>query len=305
MKRRFNRVGVLKGGVSSEREVSLRSGAAVADGLRRCGYAVEEIDITTRDLKLPDGIQALFIALHGTFGEDGTVQRMLDETGVPYTGSGAASSMLSFDKVRTRDHLTAHGLPVPPGEVLQRARERTLSFPLVVKPPREGSSVGCHIVQSEAEWEEAFSDTVAFSGVALAETFIPGRELTVGIVEWGEPGGGGLRVLPAVEIEPAGGWYDYAAKYTTGETRYTVPARLDADVADRLRELALKTFECLGARGLGRVDFRLSPQGEPYILELNAIPGFTATSLLPKAAAAAGIPFSELCSRIMESAQCG
>lgn len=342
MNRRFKQVAVLKGGVSSEREVSLRSGAAIAQGLREGGYEVAEIDIVSREFSVPDDVEAVFIALHGEFGEDGEIQQMLAKQGLPFTGSNAESSRVSFDKVLTRNRLETNGIPVPKGELLVSSTDRTIPVPLVVKPPREGSSVGCHIVTSEAGWESAFSDAVQFSGTALVEEYIPGRELTVGIVERGagsleqgdssrekaqesqknkEQSGmeplcsvrsfevnsktvGELQVLPVVEIKPAAEWYDYEAKYVTGETEYTVPAELDADVAENLQAIALKTFNGLNAGGFGRVDFRLSPEGRPYVLELNAIPGFTATSLLPKAAEAAGIGFSELCCRIMELATC-
>lgn len=305
------KVAVLKGGVSSEREVSLRSGAAVAQGLRDGGHEVVEVDIVSRDFSIPEGVEAVFIALHGEFGEDGEIQQALLGMGLPFTGSGAESSRVSFDKVLTRERLAANGIPIPKGEVLKDPGDRIIPFPLVVKPPREGSSVGIHIVSGEADWEAAFADAVRFSGEALVEEYIPGRELTVGVIgmsniEQGmskaEGAGDTLQVLPVVEIEPAAEWYDYEAKYVTGETQYTVPAELSPETAAGLQSIALKTFECLEAEGFGRVDFRLSPEGKPYVLELNAIPGFTATSLLPKAAEAAGIGFSELCCRIMELA---
>jgi len=294
MDRKFKRVAVLKGGVSSEREVSLRSGAAIAKGLREGGYEVLEIDITSRALSIPEGIEAVFVALHGQFGEDGQIQQMLSEMGLPFTGSGAESSRISFDKVLTRDCLKQNGIPVPKGEVLKSAGERTVPLPLVVKPPREGSSVGCHLVFEEETWAPAFEDAVQYSGEALVEEYIPGRELTVGVVDG--------QVLPVVEIRTAAQWYDFNAKYVTGDTQYIVPAELDDEITARLQSLALRTFEALDAEGFGRIDFRLTPEGSPYVLELNAIPGFTATSLLPKAAQAAGIGFSDLCGRIMELA---
>lgn len=315
MSREYGKVAVLKGGVSSERDVSLRSGAAISQGLREGGYEVVEVDIVSRGFSMPDGVEAVFVALHGTFGEDGEIQQMLGGMGLPFTGSGPESSRISFDKILTRERLAANGIPVPKGEVLRNANERTIPVPLVVKPPREGSSVGCHIVAAETDWDAAFMDAVRFSGEALVEEYIPGRELTVGIVGLSREkaqkaqssprsfaANSNLEVLPVVEIQPATAWYDYEAKYVTGETRYTVPAELDAETAAELQSIALKTFQCLGAEGFGRIDFRLSPEGRPYVLELNAIPGFTATSLLPKAAQAAGIGFSELCCRIMEMA---
>jgi D-alanine-D-alanine ligase len=310
MNKRFKKVAVLMGGFSSERAISLRSGAAVAQGLRDAGYSVLEIDVHSPSISVPPGVEAVFIALHGEFGEDGVVQQILTEMSIPFTGAGGESSRISFDKVLTRQRLEASGIPVPRGEVLSNSEGRSIPFPLVVKPPREGSSVGCHIVRKESDWEAAYSDAVRYSGEALVESYIPGRELTVGIVELVSEGSDrhaeGLAVstelLPVVEIKTAGGWYDYEAKYVTGETSYSVPAELHPAVAEEVRSIALKTFICLGARGFGRVDFRLTPEGKPYVLELNTIPGFTASSLLPKAAEAAGIGFSALCSRIMELA---
>lgn len=294
MGRRFSRVAVLKGGISSEREVSLRSGAAIAQGLRDGGYEVEEIDVVSTEFGVPEGVEAVFVALHGCFGEDGGIQQMLADRQMPYTGSGAESSRVSFDKVLTRSCLEKNGIPVPRGEVLCRAEERSMAAPLVVKPPREGSSVGCRLVFDESEWESAFAEAVQYSGEALVEEYIPGRELTVGVVD--------DLVLPVVEVKPAVAWYDYQAKYVTGDTEYVVPAKLAAETETLLQSIALKTFASLGAEGFGRVDFRLSPEEKPYVLELNSIPGFTETSLLPKAAQAAGIGFSELCCRIMELA---
>ena len=292
--RRFSRVAVLKGGISSEREVSLKSGAAVAQGLRDGGYAVVEVDVVGQDFLIPVGIEAVFVALHGEFGEDGGVQRRLADLGVPFTGSGAESSRISFDKVLTRACLERNGVPVPAGEVIEVAGDRSLAVPVVVKPPREGSSVGCHLVFEEADWAAAFADSASYSADVLVETYIPGRELTVGVVD-GE-------VLPVVEIQPKAAWYDFEAKYRSGDTAYICPAVLEAGLTERLQSIALKTFACLGAQDFGRVDFRLSPENEPYVLELNAVPGFTATSLLPKAAEVAGVGFSDLCCRIMELA---
>jgi len=291
---RFSKVGVLKGGISSERKVSLESGSAIAQGLREGGYGVVEIDIESKDFRIPEGIEAVFIALHGCFGEDGEIQQRLAGMGIPFTGSGAESSRVSFDKVLTRERLEAGGIPVAKGEVVETADQRTIPVPLVVKPPREGSSVGCHLVFEEQDFKAAFEDASRFSADVLIEEYIPGRELTVGIVDG--------QVLPVVEIKPKAEWYSFEAKYESTDTGYFCPAELEPERAGQLQAIALKTFESLGAEGFGRVDFRLSPQNEPFVLELNAIPGFTATSLLPKAAEAAGIGFSELCCRIMELA---
>ncbi|QBG46202.1 D-alanine--D-alanine ligase [Verrucomicrobia bacterium S94] len=290
----FSRVAVLKGGVSSERGISLKSGAAIAQGLRDGGYDVTEIDIQSEDFQIPDGIDAVFVALHGRFGEDGGIQRKLVEMKVPFTGSSAESSRISFDKILTRKVLEQHGVPVAPGEVVTTLEGWKTEVPLVVKPPREGSSVGCHLVFDEADREGAFADARRFSDEVLVETYIPGRELTVGVVNG--------QVLPVVEIIPESEWYDFEAKYVTGDTRYVCPAELGAEITTELQTLALRTFRALGADTFGRVDFRLSSENRPYVLELNAIPGFTATSLLPKAAEVAGIGFSELCCSIMERA---
>jgi len=291
---RFKKVAVLKGGISSEREVSLRSGAAIAKGLREAGYDVLEVDLQSQSLDLPSHIDAVFVALHGTFGEDGGIQELLTQAKIPFTGSDAASCRIAFDKVSTREALIKAGIPVAKGELLTDSNERTLSLPVVVKPPCEGSSVGCHLVLKEEEWDAAYIDAAHYSGTALVETYIPGRELTVGILD--------NQALPVVEICTATTWYDFDAKYVTGETTYLVPAPLTDTETKMLQQWAQKTAIALGARGFSRVDFRFSPEGKPYVLELNSIPGFTATSLLPKAAAAAGISFSELCAQIMEMA---
>lgn len=286
----LKRIAVLKGGVSGEREVSLRSGAAVAAGLREAGYAVTEVDVTTRAVTLPPGTDAVFIALHGEFGEDGAVQALLDGMGVPYTGSDAASSRAAFDKIMTKERLVAAGIPTPAFAVLQDGARPQLPLPAVVKPACQGSSIAIHCVRREAEWAAACADAGRF-GRSLVEAYVPGRELTVGVV--------GDEAFPVGEIIAPDAWYDYDAKYISDTTQYIFPADLEADVAQHCREMALETFRVMGCRGLARVDFRLPPGGEPTVLEINTIPGFTATSLLPKGAAAAGIGFDELCARIL------
>jgi D-alanine-D-alanine ligase len=290
----FEKTAVLKGGISAERAVSLESGAAVAAGLRRAGYNVTEIDVQCREFGIPDGIEAVFIALHGTFGEDGGAQARLEELGIPYAGSGVEASRIAFDKLLTEKVLRKAGIPVPESEVLRRGRSRTLPLPVAVKPPREGSSVGCHLVFDEADWPEAFAEALTHDDEVLVQQFVPGREFTVGIVD-GD-------VLPVVEIIPEKGWYDYAAKYEADTTRYAVPAELSLQKTADMQAAALKTFHSLDARGFGRVDFRMMPEGALFVLELNTIPGFTSHSLLPKAAAAAGIEFPALCSRIIQTA---
>jgi len=292
--RKLRKVAVLKGGPSKEREVSLRSGAAVATGLREAGYDVIEIDVKDCTLDLPPGVEGVFIALHGEFGEDGQVQRLLRARGVPYTGSSPESSALAFDKKRTKAALVKKGIPTPEYEVLVRGDRRKLALPVVVKPARQGSSLGVYRVFSDGEWEAALTGALAYDNEVIVEKYIEGRELTVGIV--------GKDVLPVVEIVAPDGWYSFDAKYSGGRTRYLVPAPLSLDLARECSEVASRTFAALGSRGMGRVDVRLATDGKPYVLELNNIPGFTATSLLPKAAQAAGIGFAELCDKIMRLA---
>jgi len=294
MKKRFQHVAVLKGGFSAERSVSLESGKAVAHALGEAGYQVIEIDVVEANFIVPEEVEAVFIALHGTFGEDGGVQAHLEKQGISYVGSGVESSRVSFDKLLTEAVLRNANIPVPNSAVLRVGDACTLPFPLVVKPPRQGSSVGCHIVHEKLDWDSALRDAGQYDEEILVQSFIPDREFTVGILE-GE-------ALPVVEILLAEGWYDYGAKYEQDTTRYGIPAELSADQRTEIQALALKTFSVLGARGFGRVDFRMTPQGEFFVLELNAIPGFTSHSLFPKAAAAAGIHFSVLCDRIMQTA---
>lgn len=281
------------GGPSSEREVSLRSGHAVATGLRDAGYDALEVDLPGHEIDLPADVEAVFIALHGTFGEDGDAQAILDSQGVPYTGSGAAASRAAFDKILSKRAFDKDDIATPTYEIVRAGDKRQLDLPVVVKPPRQGSSIGVHRVTNESEWEAAMADALIYDDEVLVESYIEGRELTVGIVD-GE-------VLPLVEIAAPDAWYDYEAKYGGG-SRYLVPAPVEKDVADRCCDLAIRTFKALGCRGFGRVDFRVETAGRPYTLELNSIPGFTETSLLPKAAGAAGMSFSELCDKIMQTA---
>jgi len=293
--RRFRKVAVLKGGFSAEREVSLRSGAAVAKGLREAGYEVEEVEVKDAEPILPRGVEAAFVALHGEFGEDGGIQRRLSSMGIPYTGSDPKASEAAFDKVLTKKLLQAADVPTPRYELVRKGGRRTMPLPVVVKPPRQGSSIGVSKVFSETQWPGALADALKYDTEAMVEEYISGRELTVGIV--------GDTVLPVVEIVAPGGWYDYTAKYTSGQSEYRVPAPLDEDTVRRCSRAAMGTFKALGCRGMGRVDIRLREDGAIFVLELNNIPGFTETSLLPKSAREAGISFPELCARIMELAE--
>jgi len=294
---KYNRVAVLMGGPSAEREVSLRSGAAALRGLQESGYAATAVEVIGRTFTLPPGTEAVFIALHGEFGEDGEVQALLDGMGMPYTGSGVDASRASMDKLVTKEVFTAHGIPTAAYASLQRGDKPEFPLPAVVKPVRQGSSFGVHLVREPSQMAAALEDAFRYDEQVLVETYIPGRELTVGILD--------REVLPAVEIAAPDGWYGYEAKYTPGKTRYLCPAELPEAVRVEAQRLALAVFDALGCEGFGRVDFRLSPEGGLYVLELNSIPGLTETSLLPKAAAAAGIPFAALCDRLMRTARCG
>ena len=291
----FQKVSVLKGGVSSEREISLRSGAAVARGLREAGYDVVETDVRRRALELPEPVDAVFIALHGEFGEDGQVQRLLEERRLPYTGAGPAASRAALDKRLSKHIFVDAGIPTPAYEVLRPGQARTLPLPVVVKPPCGGSTIGICRVREESQWAAALAEAFRHDTEVLVEAFIPGRELTVGLL--------GDRALPALEIIAPDGWYDFAAKYGKGGSRHVCPAPLEPGTAARCRDLALATFRALGCRGMGRVDFRLTDGGALFVLELNTIPGFTETSLLPEAAQAAGIGFADLCGQIVEMAR--
>ncbi len=295
--RPYNRVAVLMGGPSSERDVSLRSGAAIARGLHDAGYTVTAIDVPHETIALPDGIEAVFLAFHGRFGEDGGAQAILDRMGMPYTGSGAAASRTAFDKLLTKRVFDRVGVPTPPYDVLSDGRARGLSLPVVVKPLCEGSSIGVHRVFDEAAWAPALADVLARGGPALVERFIAGRELTVAILD-------GV-ALPIVEIAAPDGWYGFEAKYTRGQSAYQAPAALAEAETDRCQTVAARAYAAIGCRGAARVDIRLeTATGTPYVLEVNTIPGCTETSLLPMAAAAAGMPFPVLCDRIMRLAVC-
>ncbi len=291
---KFQHIAVCMGGFSSEREVSLRSGASVAKGLREHGYQVTEMDIRDRTFDLPAGVDAIFITLHGEFGEDGQIQDLLERRGVPYTGSGPAASRLAFDKVQSKRVLIERGVMTPAFEVLGPGERRKLALPVVVKPVRQGSSYGVHRVLCEDEWAPALADALVFNGEVIVESFIDGKELTVGLM--------GDEVLPVIEIRAPGNNYDYRAKYTKGVTEYLAPAPLTKSETERCQGLALATYRALGGRGMGRVDLRLAPDGALHVLELNTIPGFTETSLLPKAAAVAGYSFADLCDRIVSLA---
>lgn len=296
MKRRFHKIAVLKGGPSAEREVSLASGGAIADALRGMGYAVTEVDVTGTEANLPTDCEAVFIALHGTYGEDGELQAMLEQRGIPFTGAGSAASRAAFDKAESKRIFERSGISTARYEILTQGKPRTLDLPVVVKPLRQGSSVGLSRVFEESQWQPALEAAFAFGPEVMVESFIAGAELTVGIV--------GDQVLPVIEIRAPDGCYDYRAKYTKGMTEYHVPAPIEPEQARACQQLAWNTYVALGCRGMGRVDIRMTEEGRAYVLELNTIPGFTETSLLPKAARAAGLEFGALCEMILNLAEC-
>ena len=294
-------IAVLMGGLSGEREVSLRTGKAVLQALQQEGFRAVAID-AGRDLPRrleKERAEVAFVALHGRFGEDGTVQGLLELMGIPYTGSGVLASSLAMDKVTTKKLLLYHELPTPGfatyrrGEERLRLTEHCRSFPLVVKPNREGSTLGVVIVRRAEELEEALEEALRYDEVALVEEFIAGMEVTVGVLD-GSP-------LPIIHIAPRSGFYDYAAKYTAGQTEYILPAPLDGVLYERIQQAAVEACRILGCVGAARVDFMVRG-AEFYCLEVNTIPGMTETSLLPKAAGHAGISFAELTQRILEGA---
>ena len=288
------------GGLSAEREVSLKTGAGVLAALQARGYDCVGIDWRRGDslpaLLAEAGIEVVWNALHGPYGEDGAVQGLLTCMGIPGTGSGILASALAIDKVATKRMFETDGVPVPPWFVLD-GREVATSFPCVVKPAGEGSSVGVTIVRALDALGAAVELAAKYRGPTIVETFIAGTEVHVGVLD-GE-------VLGDVEVRPAIEFYDYAAKYERGDTQYIVPAPLDGAVQRRAHEVARAAYHSLGCRGHGRVDLRIDEHGAPFVLEVNTLPGMTATSLLPKIAAHAGMDYATLCERILATAQLG
>ncbi len=288
---------VLRGGPSAEREVSLRSGAAVAQALRSLGHQVDEVDPIPGDLQIPAGTQVVFLALHGTYGEDGTVQSELEELGLPYTGCGVSASLYAFDKILTKRRCLKAGVP---SARFERFIDASAPWPngwkppVVLKPTRQGSSVGLQFVDRIEDFPSALAESLGHGGEVLMEERIVGRETTVGILD-GSP-------LPVVEVRPKSGSYDYANKYTAGRTEYFCPADFEAAVTAQIQQAALAAFHAVGGRDYARVDVMVQPDGLPVVLEVNTLPGMTETSLLPKAAAAAGIPFPQLCERMVQLA---
>jgi D-alanine-D-alanine ligase len=288
---------VMSGGPSAEREVSLRSGAAVVGALGSLGHRVTQLDPQDDQWSVRAGTDVVFLALHGTYGEDGTVQQRLESLGVPYTGSDAEGSRIAFDKLETKRRCMAAGVPTPRFTVVRSVRAAfPLGWqpPLVLKPVRQGSSVGLQFVDQVEDWREALAETMKYDTEALVEERVSGRETTVGIL--------GGEALPVVEVRPLQGGYDYESKYTPGATEYECPALLDRATTERLQAMAMCAFTAVRGRDYGRVDIMIGADGQPVVLEVNTLPGMTETSLLPKAALAAGIRFPELCQRMVDLA---
>jgi len=295
---KFGKVGVLFGGKSAEREVSLKSGAMVLAALKAKGVDAHAFDPRDRSLDAlaAERFERVFIALHGRYGEDGTMQGALELLGIPYTGSGVLASALAMDKWRTKLLWQAAGVPTPPYVMLTRETDFRavadhLGLPIMVKPANEGSSIGMSKVRRAQDLEEAFALAVNYDDVVIAEKFVEGTELTGGIL--------GDIALPLIRLETPRDFYDYEAKYLADDTRYIVPCGLAADKEREVQELGLAAFRTLGCRGWGRVDLMLDREGRPWFLEVNTSPGMTDHSLVPMAARHAGIPFEELCVRIL------
>lgn len=285
---------VMLGGPSAEREVSLRSGTAVASALRARGHQVTEVDPVTPGWRLPADTDVVFLALHGTYGEDGTVQRELEAQGVPYTGCDAEASRVAFDKVLTKRRCLAAGVPTPRFLVLREPRAvlpEGWAPPLLLKPVRQGSSVGLELVDRTEDFAPALTRALQYDTEVLLEERIFGVETTVAVLDGA--------ALPVVEVRPRAGAYDYGSKYTAGRTEYFCPARLDAATTHRVQTAALAVCRAVGVRDYARVDVMVDGHGQPWVLEVNTLPGMTELSLFPKAAAAAGLSFPELCERLV------
>lgn len=296
---RFGKVALLMGGQAAEREISLKSGRAVHEALQRLGVDVEPLDpdATILERLRAGGYDRAFIILHGRGGEDGQIQGALETIGLPYTGSGVLGSALGMDKYRCKLAWAGCGLPTADFVLLREesdlAAAAELGFPLMIKPVHEGSSIGMARVESVEGLERAWRAAAEFDSLVLAERWIQGMELTCAIL--------GREALPMIRLETPHAFYDYEAKYSADSTRYHCPSGLDAEVEARLRELALHAFDVVGASGWGRVDMMLDSAGQPFLLEINTVPGMTDHSLVPMAARVAGIDFDDLVRRILET----
>lgn len=297
-------VTVLMGGPSSEREISLKSGKAVAEALEQMGHDVVQADIGPNDLAALDRekLDVVFPALHGQFGEDGAVQKIMEQRGIRYCGSGPEASRLAMDKMESKWRFLQAGIPVADGGVIDRQGSKELhkrlldrlGLPVVVKPVDQGSSLDVVVAINSKGRDEAIDHLIEKYGRCLLECFVPGREITVGIL--------GQRALPIVEIVTPGGFFDFANKYESATTEYRLDIDIPSDIYSRVQRVALQGHLVLGCRDFSRVDMRLDPQNEPVVLEVNTIPGLTSRSLLPMAAQKAGIDFGQLCDQLVRMA---
>ena len=304
----LGKVAVMFGGDSAERDVSLKSGAAVLAALTRAGVDAHAFDPAQRPLAdlRSEGFERAFVALHGRGGEDGKLQGALDLMKIPYTGSGVLASALAMDKWRSKLVWQAAGLPVPEYALLDDATdfaavEARLGLPLFVKPANEGSSIGITKVKAAGELRAAFATAAQYDKLVIAERFLAGGEYTVGIIGTRTQ----MRALPVIRIVPATEFYDYEAKYLRDDTEYRIPSGMAAAQEEAVRAMALKAFAVLGCRGWGRIDVMLDAAGKPYVLEANTAPGMTDHSLVPMAARAAGVSFEELVVEVLGMASCG
>jgi D-alanine-D-alanine ligase len=289
------------GGSSSEREISLKSGKAVVDALRQEGYNVIALDVSDNLKQVQNRLEeahinVAFIALHGRFGEDGTIQKLLESLNIPYTGSGVKASSLALDKIASRKKFKDFGIAVPEYRIVTSdvsVNDDNLHFPLVVKPSSQGSSIGLSIVEDKKDLSKAIKLALSFDEQVIVEEYIYGREITVGILD--------EEALPVVQIVPKRRFYDYQAKYKKGMSEYLIPAPLSDDEYRKAQEVGLSAHRCLGCRDFSRIDMIIH-KGKSVVLEVNTIPGLTSNSLLPKAAEAIGINFNQLCVRLIELA---
>lgn len=304
----FGHIGVLMGGYSTERNISLKSGQGVVEALSKEGYLVSAIDIIDQERhKIKEqlakaNINIAFIALHGRLGEDGVIQSILEEMDIPYTGSGVIASQKAFNKTIAQRIFKTNGLPVPEHVCItdgQRIDFKDVfnalkKLPFVVKAACEGSSIGIFMVRHPSQWDAVIKDALSFGPYVIIEKYIKGREITAGVLD--------NEVLPLVEIRTQSGMFDFNAKYQKGTTQYDVPAILDETLTLKIKKIAQAAHEIIGCEGLSRIDVRLDEKNNPYILEINTIPGFTPTSLFPKAGAHAGFSFLDICTKLLSMA---
>jgi D-alanine-D-alanine ligase len=301
-RKNYGKVAVLMGGLSAEREISLKSGAAVLAALRSAGVDAEALDSGEAGFHarlLDGGFARVFIALHGRGGEDGVMQGLLESAGMPYTGSGVLGSALAMDKLRTKQLWQSTGIPTPAFSMLTSAADvemvrATLQYPVIVKPAHEGSSIGIARVDAAGELQAAWELAAQYDRNVLVEQWVTGGEYTAGIL--------GDTVLPLIKLETPNVFYDYAAKYQSDTTRYLLPCGLDAAQSSALQAQSLAAFRAVGASGWGRVDFMLDEAGQPWFIEVNTVPGLTDHSLVPMAAQAEGVDFTQLVLRILDTA---